>query len=194
MGNFHIQKRDTLVSVLMMFIMSLAIMGSASGTLHKQGLMLNNVSEMIGILEPLSGKAGMILFVIGIVAAGLSSQFPNILYFPWMLSDYYQTDRNTRTLKMRLVLLFFVSLNLVVPFSGTKPVLVIIVSMALNTLVLPIAIGCLLYLGSSKIIMGKFTFNLWKIIVLALGFLFALTISWISLRGLSGLISDFLRT
>lgn len=184
MENYYLQKRDTLFSVSMMFLMSMAVMGSASGTLYKQGLVLENVSEMLGLLEPLSGQFSLVLFVVGIVAAGLSSQFPNILYFPWMLSDYYQKKFNTQTIKYRLMILFFVLMNMVVPLTGSKPVMVMIIAMALNTLVLPITIGCLIYLSSQSSIMGNYVNSKLQTIILICAFCFALIISGISAIGL----------
>ena len=65
-----------------MFIISAAVMAAAAGTLYQTGTGLNNASQMVIILEPIAGSAAVGLFVIGIVAAGLSSQFPNLLLRP----------------------------------------------------------------------------------------------------------------
>ncbi len=50
------QRTDAIVSVSLMFVISLAIMASAAGTLFKEGLGLSNPSQMITLLEPLAGN------------------------------------------------------------------------------------------------------------------------------------------
>ncbi|MEN1256064.1 divalent metal cation transporter, partial [Pseudomonas aeruginosa] len=84
--NLPHQNRDAIVSAGMMFIISAAVMAAAAGTLYQTGTGLNNASQMVIILEPIAGSAAVGLFVIGIVAAGLSSQFPNLLLTPWLLA------------------------------------------------------------------------------------------------------------
>jgi len=86
-----IQRRDAMVSVMLMFVISLSIMAAAAGTLHPAGLVLNEASQMITLLEPLAGNMAVAIFAIGIIAAGVSSQFPNVLMLPWLLCDYNQS-------------------------------------------------------------------------------------------------------
>ena len=88
MKDNYLQKRDAFVSASMMFIISAAVMVAAATTLHAQGIKMNNIVEMIPLLEPIAGKAAMSVFVIGIVAAGLSSHLPNLLVIHWLLIDY----------------------------------------------------------------------------------------------------------
>ena len=42
---------------------------------------MNNITEMIPLMEPIAGKAALGVFVIGILAAGLSSHLPNLLVY-----------------------------------------------------------------------------------------------------------------
>ncbi|MCP4420716.1 MAG: divalent metal cation transporter, partial [Chloroflexi bacterium] len=82
------QRNDAIVSVTLMFVISAAIMAAAAGTLYAEGLGLTKASQMVTLLEPLAGKLATSIFVLGIVAAGVSSQFPNVLMLPWLLCDY----------------------------------------------------------------------------------------------------------
>jgi len=43
----------------------------------------------------------------------------------------------------------------VVPIFDVRPVLVMIVSQALQSVILPLAVGCILYLGNRRDIMGE---------------------------------------
>lgn len=81
-----------------MFIISAAVMAAAAGTLYQTGTGLNNASQMVIILEPIAGSAAVGLFVIGIVAAGLSSQFPNLLLTPRLLADWRDTSNEVSQL------------------------------------------------------------------------------------------------
>jgi hypothetical protein len=44
------------------------------------------------ILEPIAGRFAVVLMIIGIAAAGLSSLMPNILAMPWIVKDYRGTE------------------------------------------------------------------------------------------------------
>jgi len=88
------QRNDAIVAVVMMFLISAAIMSAAAGSLYAEGLGLSNAAQMIGLLEPLAGTAATTIFAVGIVAAGVSSQFPNVLMLPWLLCDFNQSERS----------------------------------------------------------------------------------------------------
>ena len=76
--NYKSQRNDAFFSALLMFIISASIMAAASATLHAEGISLNKASQMITLLEPLAGPMAVSLFAIGIIAAGVSSQLPNV--------------------------------------------------------------------------------------------------------------------
>jgi len=87
MKNLRVQRNDALFSAVMMFIISASIIASAAGSLFLKGIHLEKVSEMINLLEPLAGSFAVFIFVIGLIAAGISSQFPNVLMVPWLPCD-----------------------------------------------------------------------------------------------------------
>ena len=149
------QQRDAIVSVAMMFIISGTIMASAAGTLYAEGLGLTNASQMIVLLEPLVGPFAVAIFAIGIIAAGVSSQFPNVLMLPWLLCDYSQSERKMTLPRYRIMVFLISLLGLVVPVFGARPVFVMIVSQALQSLILPLTVGCILYLGNRRDLMGE---------------------------------------
>ncbi len=148
------QRNDAIFSVSLMFIISTAIMAAAAGTLYVEGLGLSNASQMISMLEPLAGKLATTIFVVGIVAAGVSSQFPNVLMLPWLLCDYHQSERKMTLPKYRIMVFIISLLGLVVPIFGARPIFVMIVSQAFNSVILPVTVACILYLGNRKDLMG----------------------------------------
>lgn len=182
------QRTDAIVSVALMFIISMSIMGAAAGTLHPAGLGLTKASQMIELLEPLSGKMAVTIFAIGIVAAGVSSQFPNILMLPWLLCDFNQSPRDMKLPAYRLMVLGISLLGLVVPVFDAPPVFIMIISQALNTVILPLTVGCIIYLGNRKDLMGIYRFSKSTNLILLLIFAFSIFTSVIGIKGVLQLI------
>lgn len=183
------QRRDALVSVLLMFVISGSIMVAAAGTLYVEGVGLEKASQMIELLEPLAGPLATSIFAIGIIAAGVSSQFPNVLMLPWLLCDYNQSERDMTLGKYRLMVLAISLLGLVVPLFEARPVFVMIVSQALNSIILPLTVGCILYLGNREAL-GRHRNTPATNAVLAVILLFSLTTSAIAVKGVWELIAS----
>jgi len=178
-----IQRRDAIVSVVLMFVISMSIMAAAAGTLYTENLGLTRASQMIELLEPLSGKMAVAIFAFGIIAAGVSSQFPNILMLPWLLCDYTQSPREMKLPKYRIMVFFISLLGLVVPIFNARPVFVMIISQALNSVILPLTVACIMYLGNRKDLMGKHKFTLSTNILLLMILAFAIFTSVIGVKG-----------
>lgn len=177
------QRNDAIVSVSLMFIISASIMAAAAGTLYAEGLGLSKASQMIELLEPLAGPLATTLFALGIVAAGVSSQFPNVLMLPWLICDYTGSERNMTLPKYRIMVFLISLLGLVVPFFGARPVLVMIVSQAFNAVILPLTVACIFYLSNRKDLMGDYKSNWVSNIILAAILLFSLFTSFIGIKG-----------
>lgn len=177
------QRNDAVFAVAMMFLISASIMAAAAGTLHTEGLGLSKAAQMIELLEPLAGSLATSLFAIGIIAAGVSSQFPNVLMLPWLLCDYNETQRDMTLPRYRMMVFVISLLGLVVPFFGARPVLVMIVSQAFNAVILPITVACIFYLANRKDLMGEHRNTLGGNLMLSVILLFALFTSFIALRG-----------
>ncbi len=178
-----LQRRDAIVSVVLMFIISMSIMAAAAGTLYPAGLGLTKASQMIELLEPIAGSMAVAIFAIGIIAAGVSSQFPNILMLPWLLCDYNQSPREMKLPKYRIMVFFISLLGLVVPIFDARPVFVMIISQAFNSVILPVTVGCLLYLGNRKDLMEKYSFSLSTNLILILILAFSIFTSVIGIKG-----------
>jgi Mn2+/Fe2+ NRAMP family transporter len=152
-----LEKRDALISSSAMFLLSVAIMACAAGTLYPLGLEVNNAIDMVKLLEPLAGRFAISIFVAGIVSAGLSSLFPIVLLAPWLFADYNGKPRNMESASSRLLVLFGVSLGFVVPVFGGRPVLVMIVSQALAVIATPVIIFLMIIIQNRESIMGDYT-------------------------------------
>ena len=182
------EKRDAFISSSIMFLLSVAIMACAAGTLYPRGLVVENAIDMVKLLEPLAGRFAISIFVAGIVSAGMSSLFPIILLAPWLFADYNNKPRNLRSLSSKLLVLFGVLLGLVVPIFGGRPVLVMIVAMALAAVATPVVVLLMTILINRKKLMGEHTASVGLNIWLWLIFIFTVFTAVIGIIGIAGLV------
>ncbi len=177
------QRNDAAFSVALMFVISASIMAAAAGTLHVEGIGLTKASQMIELLEPLAGSLATSIFAIGLIAAGVSSQFPNVLMLPWLLCDYMGTERDMTLSRYRVMVFLISLLGLVVPIFEARPVLVMIISQAFNAVILPITVLCIFYLSNRKDLLQEHV-NTWVAnTILTVILLFSIFTSFIAIKG-----------
>ena len=184
------QRNDAIFSVSLMFIISASIMAAAAGSLYVEGIGLSKASQMITLLEPLAGSLATSIFAIGLIAAGVSSQFPNVLMLPWLICDYTGRDRDMTLSKYRVLVFLISLLGLVVPIFDARPVLVMIVSQAFNAVILPITVACIFYLSNRKDLMGEHRNGWLANTALAMILLFSIFTSVIAVQGVVQLVSN----
>jgi len=184
------QRNDAIVAVVMMFVISGSVMAAAAGTLYTEGLGLEKASQMIDLLEPLAGSFAATIFMVGIVAAGVSSQFPNVLMLPWLLCDFNQSERDMTLPRYRIIVLVISLLGLVVPIFEARPVFVMIVSQAFNAVILPVTVACILYLGNRRDLMGEHRNTVKTNVLLIVILLFSIVTTSMGIRGVWQLIAS----
>ncbi len=155
--DFKLEKRDAFVSSFLMFFLSISIMAAAAGTLHPQGLHVENPIDMIKLLEPLAGRFAISIFVAGIVCAGLSSLFPHYILVPLLLADYENKPLDLSSRRSKMLIVFYAALGLVVPIFGGRPVLVMIITQVFALFITPIILILMAILQNKKDLMGKHT-------------------------------------
>jgi len=190
--DFKQQRNDAIVSATLMFFISTAIMAAAAGTLYAAGQGLSKASEMITLLEPLAGKLATAIFTFGIVSAGIGCSVPNILMLPWLLCDYNNAARDMTLTKYRIMIVLFSLQGLVVPIFHARPVLVMIVSQALSSALLPMTTGCILYLGNRKDLMKEHANKLGANIILGVILIVSIFNAVTGLKGVLGSITQLL--
>ncbi|MEX0609497.1 MAG: Nramp family divalent metal transporter [Balneolaceae bacterium] len=185
--DFKLEKRDAIISASLMFFLSIAVMASAAGTLHPLGLKVDNAIDMVNLLEPLAGRFALSIFVVGIVAAGLSSLFPIIILAPWLIADYKNEIADMQSSSARWMVFGVLSLGLIVPIFGGRPVLVMIASQAFITVVTPLVIGLMLILLNRKSLMGEHALSTFKNILVGVTLLFSIAMALLGIIGILGL-------
>lgn len=178
------QRNDAAFSVVLMFVISAAIMAAAAGTLHVEGIGLSKASQMVALLEPLAGPMAASIFAFGLIAAGVSSQIPNVLMLPWLLCDYTGAERNMTLSRYRILVFLISLLGLVVPIFEARPILVMIISQAFNAVILPATVACIFYLSNRKDLMQGYKNGLIANSIFGLIFLFSIFTSIVGIRGL----------
>ena len=178
-----VENRDSVISMILTFVISAAIMVSAAGTLYKEGIRIDNAIEMVKTLEPLAGEFAIALFVTGILAAGLSSIFPNIVLLPWLICDFLGMERNLKTPLFRVIAVALGSLGLLVPLLGGKPVIIMIASQAFSPVMMPLLIIFLIIMLNKKSVVGKHTNGFWLNLGLAATLLFSLFMFYLAIEG-----------
>jgi Mn2+/Fe2+ NRAMP family transporter len=181
------EKRDALISASVMFLLSAAIMACAAGTLFPLGLQVDNAIDMVKLLEPLAGRFAISIFVAGLVSAGLSSLFPHILLAPWFVAEVWGLPRNMKMPVFRGIALFTVSLGLVVPVFGGRPVLIMIVSQVMAAVATPLIIILMLVLLNRRSVMGEQTVSLKMNVILGFIVVFTIFMAITGIIGIKGL-------
>ena len=178
-----IERRDAIISMTLTFLLSAAIIASAAGTLHPKGIVINDAIDMVHTLEPLAGRFAISVFVSGILCAGLSSIFPNMVLLPWLLTDYLKAPRNMRRPLFRGLVLIVALTGLTIPIFGGQPVPLMVASQAVSPLVMPLLIGFLIYLLNSKRLMGDHRARWSMNLIMGITFVFSLYMSFIAFEG-----------
>lgn len=187
-AELKLEKRDAFISSLLMFLLSIAVMAAAAGTLHPLGLHVENAIDMIKLLEPLAGRFAISVFVAGIVCAGLSSLFPHYMLVPLLLSDYNNEEFNLSKPRNRALVIFYASLGLVVPIFGGRPVVVMIASQALALIITPLIIILMQVIQNKSEVMGNYKMSKVMNITLILISLFTI---YMAVVGIIGIVEVF---
>lgn len=179
--NLKEEKRDAAVSASMMLLLSGAIMAVAAGTLFISGQTLENTVEMIGLFEPIGGKAAAFVLIIGIAGAGLSTIFPIVLIAPWLIADYQGTPRNIRSTASRLLIFVALMFTFGTVFLEERPPALMVFSQAFQACILPAVAIPIFILINKKKLMHQYTAEInWNIGIVAV-ILFSLLTTWFAI-------------
>lgn len=177
------ENKDAMSSMVMTFFISLAIMISATGTLYFHDVKVDGATDMMHALGPWAGDFALSLFTLGILAAGLSSIFPNLLLFPWLLADYSNSKRDMKKPMYKLIVVLVALTGLIIPVIGGKPVWILIASQALSPFIMPLITLFLLILLNRKTVMKEHKIKIGMNIALGATFIFNIYMLYVALNG-----------
>ena len=191
LGDLKEENRDAVISLTITFRVSASIIACAAGTMFPRGITVENAIDMVKTLEPLAGRFATSIFVFGIIAAALSSLFPNYVLAPWLICDYLDIPRKMNRPSIRIAVLLLASLGLVVPVFGGKPVILMIASQAVSPVVMPLLIILMFILLNDKKYAPRYKNPLILNIGLIVTFIFSLFISYSAVVGLLDFMRNF---
>ena len=149
-GDIACERTDAAVSATVMFIVSAAVVAVATGALFAHGRTVDRVLDMAATLEPVAGRNAVAFFMVGVLAAGLSSVFPIMMVAPLLIGDYTSGEVRTRTPLFRALCLVAALAGLVVPALGANPVAITVAAQVSNVFVLPLTVAAILWLVNNK--------------------------------------------
>jgi Mn2+/Fe2+ NRAMP family transporter len=180
-NNLKGEKKDAFVSATMMLFLSAIIMAVAAGTLYVKGQSLQDTVEMIGLLEPLGGKAAAFILILGITGAGLSTVFPIILIAPWLVCDYMGSPRNIRSPLFRILGFIGILFCFGMQFMKQRPPALMVISQAFQACILPAVVVPIWILINRKPVMGEHVADKKMNIGITLVFLFSLLTAYFAI-------------
>jgi len=188
--DLKIENRDAIISLVMTFLVSAAILAAAAGTMYPRGIVVDKAIDMVKTLEPITGPMASSIFVFGIIAAAFSSLFPGYLMGPWLVYDYLNIPRDMSRKPVRLAVLGIALLGLIVPVFHGNPVAIMIASQAVSPILMPLLILFVFLLVNNKKIVGDYKNPLLLNIGLGLTFIFSLFMAYTAYIGLSSFLSN----
>lgn len=178
-------KKDAAIGAFMMFLVSMAVMAAAAGTLYIMGRPVDKVITMVELLEPLLGRFAISIFMMGILGAAMSSMIPILMLAPLLISDYRNKPVKYKGPQFRILSGVAILFGLVVPILKFKPVFAMIVSQAFQVFLLPIVVLAMMYLINRKDLMKENRAGLWLNASLVIIVIFTLIISYQAVIGLT---------
>lgn len=147
---------DTLFSMIIGWAINSAMILLAAATFFTRKIVVTDLSQAEAMLSPLLGNMAGIIFAVALLFAGLSSSitagmaggsiFAGIFAEPYDIKDSHTKSGVLLTMIPATLIIFLISS----PFDG------LIYSQMLLSIQLPITIFALIYLTSSKKVMGKY--------------------------------------
>ena len=107
---------------------------------------------------------------------------------PWLLCDYNQSPREMTLARYRVMVFLISLLGLVVPIFEARPVFVMIVSQAFQSIILPVTVACIIYLGNRRDLMGEHRFSIKVNVFLYAILAFSIVTTSMGIRGVWQLI------
>ncbi len=188
--NTREQTKDAIFSAVLMFVISGAIMVTATGALFHNGKTIEKVLDMVLTLEPLAGRFSVLIFVVGTLSAGLSSVFPILMVAPLLIADYRNGELDTNLIQFKRLTAIAAVVGLIVPVMGANPISAQIATQVANVFVLPLIVGSIIYLVNNKKDMGEYRAGYLLNAGMILALIFSCFIAYNGVISLYGLIQS----
>jgi Mn2+/Fe2+ NRAMP family transporter len=177
-NNMKEQSKDALISGILIFLISAAVMICAAGAIYGTGKSVTKVMDMVTTLEPVAGRFAVALFMTGALSAGLSSIFPILMVAPILYSDLKGDKLDLKSRHFKVLTAVAGIVGLLVPVLGSNPIAAQITTQVVNIFILPIVVGGIIFLINNKKLMGKHKAGIMMNVGLITAFVFSCLISY----------------
>lgn len=150
-----IARRDTVISVLVGGLITMAIVITAAAVMHGQGGTINNAADLAQQLTPILGDWAQPFMAVGFLAAGLSSTITAPLAAAFATSGVLGWQVDLKSLLFRLVWIFVLCLGILFSLLGFKPLSIIFFAQIANGILLPVIVGFLLWVMNDRKLLGR---------------------------------------
>ncbi|WP_086476534.1 MULTISPECIES: Nramp family divalent metal transporter [Arenibacter] len=143
-------RRDTVISVVLGGLVSMAIIITASGIPLKE--IVTAMDMAIG-LEPLYGEAAKYIMGVGLFAAGLTSAITAPLAAAYVVKNCFGWEEGMKDLRFKMVWMVIIAMGVIFMSFGIRPIEIIKLAQLANGLLLPIIALFLLWMVNLKAVM-----------------------------------------
>lgn len=150
---------DTIISVMVGGLITMAIMITAAAALHGQDQPISNAGDLAQQLTPLLGDWAQPFLAMGFLAAGLSSSVTAPLAAAFATAGILGWSSDLKGSKFRKVWMFVLGTGVLFSLLGFKPLMVILFAQIANGILLPVIAGFLLWVMNDKNLLGTFVNN-----------------------------------
>ncbi|SDM03220.1 Nramp family divalent metal transporter [Halarsenatibacter silvermanii] len=155
--NLNAARFDTIFSIIVGGIITLAIVITSAAVIHGTGMEVADAGDMAVQLEPTLGRWAKWFFAIGLFGAGFSSAATAPLAGAYATAGALGWKRDLKSTKFRAVLLIILLIGVIGSAMGADPVQLIIFAQAVNGILLPISAVFLLYVMNNTEKLGEYT-------------------------------------
>lgn len=148
-------RRDTIASISIGGLITLAIMATAFGGMYVNGMTAETAEDMTRALQPLLGEAAPWAFATGLFAAGFTSAVAGPLGAAYAISGTLGLSTDLRGTPARIIWIGVLVIGGIFAVTGINPVQIIIVAQAANGILLPIIAVFLMVVMNNRRLMGR---------------------------------------
>jgi manganese transport protein len=152
-------RKDTILSIALGGIVSMAIIITASGIPTAE---INNAADLALGLEPLYGAFAKYFLALGLFAAGITSAITAPLASAYVVQGCLGWKAGLSSGKFKAVWMLILLLGVVFSSLGIKPIDIIKFAQVANGLLLPIVAGILLWMMNKASILGAHRNTKWQ--------------------------------
>ncbi|MCK0145948.1 Nramp family divalent metal transporter [Arenibacter sp. F26102] len=152
-ANLKEAERDTIVSIVLGGMVSMAVMVTATAIPSKE---ITNIMDMAQGLEPLYGNSARYFMGIGLFAAGTTSAITAPLAAAYVANSCFGWNTTMKDIRFKLVWMVIILVGVLFMSTGIKPLEIIKFAQVANGMLLPIIAVFLLWIVNRKTVMMEY--------------------------------------